>query len=62
MITLRLNTYTNDEMRLLHWLLQGNVHEFTAAHCLADCTECQFKHLCHDLSTSLGFVKRGLRE
>ena len=63
MITLRLNPYTNDEVKKLTEILE-NVQHTLHASCTSndDCSTCPIRHLCYDMCKALSFAEDRYKE
>ena len=62
MISLRLNKYTEHEVRMLSDLMTHCVLEITDKHCIQDCRYCDCKKVCTDITNCIVFLDKEMSE
>lgn len=60
MITLKLRSYSTDEIALIDDMLADLIHEIKKDFCPCDCKVCKFHHLCLDLHHAQVYTSKTL--
>lgn len=58
MITLKIRSYTKEQLQMLYDVFGEGVAMITSINCAGDCRNCEYKHPCHDLDEAQEFLAK----
>ncbi len=58
MISLKLSTYTKEEVATLHKVIGEALKQIATAECNSSCATCVNRHVCYDLSKTQDYLSR----
>ena len=62
MITVKLNPYTDHEVRVLRKYFTDAYDSFIDDHCDQNCTYCEYKSVCSDLFNAVGYLNQEIEQ
>ena len=62
MITVKLNRYSDLQVRTLHKYIIDTYDTFVQDHCHQDCTHCEYHSMCDDLFRVMGYLTQEIEQ
>ena len=61
MITLKIRSYTKEQLQMLFDVFGEGVAMITSIECAGDCRHCKHRHPCHDLEEAQEYIAKALK-